>query len=92
MAAPHSEDVKEHDHRVADTLMPLHVKDCLRDTTLTEEVTVYLPDADVLMLLIDLVAKERAGALTAVKVVNNTTKLNVTDIVRAIGKVEIPRS
>ena len=31
-----SEDVKEHEHKEADTLMPLHFIDCLCDTTLKE--------------------------------------------------------
>lgn len=80
-------EIRVHDHEEADTLIPLHVIDSLRDTTL-KEVTVYSPDTDVLILLIDLVASDKVGPETVVKFVNRNTKLNVTYIVRAIGKTK----
>ena len=39
-----------------------------------------------LVLLIDLVANDRAGPLAIVKFVNSYNNLNVSDIIRVLGK------
>ena len=72
--APHSinEVLKEHGHEEADTLIPLHVIDCLRDNTF-KEVHVRCSDTDVFVLLMDLASNGHLGAIT---------KLIVQSIVR----------
>jgi hypothetical protein len=55
--------VETHSHEEADTLMPLHVIDTLSDSAM-EEVDVHCADADVRVLLVDLVANYHHGAMT----------------------------
>ena len=49
------EDMTAHNHEEADTMIPLHVLDVIRETKL-KNTDVWSPDTDVLILLIDLVA------------------------------------
>ena len=63
--SPHSltEDLKEHGHEEADTLIPLHVLDSIRDNTF-KEVHVRCSDTDVFVLLMDLASNNHLGPLT----------------------------
>ena len=66
--SPHAvqEDFKVHGHEEADTLIPLHVLDSIRDNTF-REIHVRSPDTDVFILLMDLDSNGRLGTLTQLK-------------------------
>lgn len=59
---PHTipNEVREHNHEEADTLIPLHVIDAFKDYTWCE-VCVWSPDTDVFVLLIDVAANGHLG-------------------------------
>ena len=57
------EDMATHNHEEADTMIPLHVLDVLRETKL-KDIDVWSPDTDVLILLIDMVAHGHLGEFT----------------------------
>lgn len=56
----------EHSHEKADTQIPNQVLASIETCTL-KEICVWSPDTDVLLLLLDLVANHRLGALTKLK-------------------------
>ena len=56
-------DFKLHDHSEADTLIPLHIIHCIREPAF-KYIEVESLDTDVLILLIDLVASGKLGAMT----------------------------
>ena len=62
---PHTVDksMESHNHEEPDSMIPLHVLDIVKDTTV-KDIYVLSPDTDVLILLMDLVAHGRPGALT----------------------------
>ena len=62
---PHSlaESMSTRNHDEADTMVPLHVIDAIGDSTV-RGINMWLPDTDVLILLVDLVDHERLGAFT----------------------------
>ena len=62
---PHSltESMSTHNHEESATMILLHVSDINGDSTL-RDIDVWSPDADVLILLMDLVAHGRLGAFT----------------------------
>ena len=61
-----SEEVATHIHEEADTLIPLHVIDTLRECTF-KTVNILSSDTDGLLLLMDLVANKLHGAMTKYK-------------------------
>ena len=65
MNVPHTidDEFKEHSHEEADTLIPLHVLDSLKEST-AKEVHVRCSDTDVFILLMDLASKGHLGALS----------------------------
>ena len=78
----------KHTHEEADTLIPLHVIDSTRQVSAVE-VKVYSPDTDVYVLLIDVVANGRIGALTRLLLVTGKKlkkrTIDIVDCVRAMG-------
>ena len=75
--------------RQTDTVIPLHVIDAISDSTL-REIGVWSPDTDVLILLMDLVAHGRVGALTKIKFLtgkgNTFRSINIRECVSTIGQ------
>ena len=66
--SPHTirDEFRVHGHEEADTLIPLHVLDSLRDNT-SREVCVRSPDTDVFILLMDLVSNGHLGMFAQLK-------------------------
>ena len=84
----------KHTHEEADTLIPLHVIDSTRQVSAVE-VKVYSPDTDVYVLLIDVVANGRIGALTRLLLVTGKKlkkrTIDIVDRVQAMGFEREPR-
>ena len=83
------EDLKIHGHEEADTLIPLHVLDCLRESTF-RDIHVRSPDTDVFILLMDLVSNNRLGTLSELKFCTGTSskyrEIDVKSRVQVIGE------
>ena len=88
---PHKnpDDMSDHSHEEADTMIPLHVIDALKHKTV-RVIDIYSPDTDVLLLLMDLVANEHVGAFTKINFkTGRGAKQHSIDIcqrVQAIGR------
>ena len=82
------EDMATHNHEEADTMIPLHVPDVLRETKL-KDIDVWSPDTDVLILLIDLVAHGHLGEFNNLRFLTGKRAkyraFDVPDRVSAIG-------
>ena len=88
-----SEEVAIHTHEEADTLIPLHVIDTLRECTM-KTVNVLCSDTDVLLLLMDLVANKMHGAMTKMNFIklgksSKNQTINIIERVRAIGSHKV---
>ena len=85
-------DFKLHDHSEADTLIPLHIIHCIRDSAF-KYIEVESLDTDVLILLIDLVASGKLGAMTNLLLHagkgNKRFSLDIKERVAALG---LPKS
>ena len=81
-------DFKLHDHSEADTLIPLHIIHCIRDPAF-KYIEVESLDTDVLILLIDLVASGKLGAMTNLLLHagkgNKRFSLDIKEIFAALG-------
>ena len=70
-------------------MIPLHVIDAISDSTL-RAIDVWSPDTDVLILLMDLMANGRFGALTKLKLLtgkgNKYCSINIRECVSTIGQ------
>lgn len=90
---PHTvtEAMSTHNHEEADTMIPLHVLDSIRYSTI-RDIDVWSPDTDVLILLIDLVAHGRLGSLTKLKFLtgkgNRYRSIDVLERVHSIGSAK----
>lgn len=86
-----SEDISVHEHEEADTLIPLHVLDTLKEGS-ERHIDVWSPDTDVLLLLMDLVGNDRLGASTKLHFITgkgkNHRSIDVIDRVNAIGQMK----
>ena len=90
---PVSPDVATHSHEEADTVVPLplsfHVLDALCDNSM-KSVDVHCGDADIIMLLMDLVAHDRYGeGKVSVEKVGNfsgKSRVDIVERVAALGK------
>ena len=82
----------KHNHEEADTLIPLNVMDAVRQTSAVE-VKVYSPDTDVYVLLIDLVANGRIGALTRqLMITGKKLKKQTIEIVNRVRAMGLEKS
>ena len=87
---PHTidDEFKEHSHEEADTLIPLHVLDSLKEST-AKEVHVRCSDTDVFILLMDLASKGHLGALSKLVMLAGTgakyREIDIKERVAAIG-------
>ena len=70
-------------------MIPLHVIDAIGDSTL-RDIDVWSPNTDVLILLMDLVARGRLGAFTKLKFLagkgDKYRSINIRERVSAIGR------
>ncbi len=88
---PHTVDksMESHSHEEADSMIPLHVLDTVKDTTV-KDLYVSSADTDVLILLMDLVAYGRLGALTDIHFLTGkgtkSCSIDVCERVCAIGQ------
>lgn len=82
------EDMTTHNHEEADTMIPLHVLDVLRETK-QKDIDVWSPDTDVLILLIDLVACGHLGEFANLRFLTGKgakyRAIDIPDRVSAIG-------
>ena len=89
--APHrvDESMLTHSHEEADSMIPLHVIDAIKGTTV-KDVYVSSPDTDVLILLMDLVSNGHLGALTKLHFLTRKgakfRSINVCERVTVIGQ------
>ena len=87
---PHSlpVDMEEHEHEEADTLIPLHVLDTIRDNTF-KEIHVRSLDTDVFVLLMDVASNNRLGPLTKLIMLTGVGAkyrgIDIRKLVEAIG-------
>ena len=92
--SPHSisEDMKEHGHEEADTLIPLHVIDCIRDNAF-KETYVRCSDTDVFVLLMDLASNGHLGALTKLIMLTGVgAKYREIDIRQRVEAIGLPKA
>ena len=86
---PVSPYVVTHSHEEADTVIPLHVLDALRDNSM-KSVEVHCGYADIIMLLMDLVAHDRHGeGKVSVEKFGNfsgKSKVDIVERVAALGR------
>ena len=88
---PHSlaESMSTHNHEEADTMILLHVIDAIGDSTL-RAMDVWSPDTDALILLMDVVAYGRLGAITKLNFFtgkgDNYRSINIRERVSIIGR------
>ena len=77
-----------HNHKEADTMIPLHVIDAIGDSTL-RDIEVWSPDTDVLILLMDLVTHGRLGAFNKLNLLTGKDdkyrKINIRERVSING-------
>ena len=88
---PHSlaESMSTHNHEKVDTMIPLHVIDAIGDSTL-RDIDVWSSDTDVLILVMDLVARGRLGAFTKLNFLTGKgdkyRSINIRERVSVIGR------
>jgi len=78
---------EDHSHEEADTLIPYQVLASLSDDA-WREVCVWSPDTDVLILLVDLVSKQRLGAQSRLKFLTGKgSKYREIDVVERVQMI-----
>ncbi len=86
------EDMVSHAHEEADTMIPLHVLDIVRASSL-RAIDVWSPDTDVLILLIDLAANGHLGVHTKLRFLTGKgTKYRSIDIRERVSAIGLEKS
>ena len=91
---PHKfpDDFNSHGHEEADTQIPLHVLNCIKDSAYRHIVVESL-DTDVLILLMDLVACGHLGTLTSLEFhTGKGKKFRKIDVVERVNSIGVRRS
>ena len=86
------DDFTSHGHEEADTQIPLHVLNCIKDSA-NQHIVVESLDTDVLILLMDLVACGHLGTLTSLEFHRGKgKKFRKIDVVERVNSIGVRRS